>query len=187
MGLENQKKGQLFIWTAFLISLLFFIGFIGMKRAFTVSETYDLDFYFNNIKTEIPKALNFGLNRSEPTKTLINFSTFIKVVMNERGADLKLLWLFTKGYNNSINMTIGNFLDKDETIGINISGIFKSIKVSNNSTNSTIFSPVDQDFNLTVNFDGYIKRLSMVRDKVNLYAFLNISRGIEFIQGDIVG
>jgi hypothetical protein len=183
----GSLRGQFFLWGAFLICLLFFLGFIGMKGTFVTTETQDMEFFFGNIEKELPKALNLGLNGSGAVNTLVNFSRFLESSMGERYIDMKLLWLFTEASGTDVNITVGNFLGADETIGLNLSGSFKNLTVPYNSTNSTVFSLVSQTFNLTVSFAGHRKTVGMVRDKVNLYGFINLSRGKEFVQGDISG
>lgn len=180
-------KGQFFLWGAFLICLLFFVGFTGLKGTSVAAGTEDVEFFYGNLEEELPRALNLGLNGSGAAATLMNFSRFLDREMGERNMELKLLWLFTESSGTSLNITAGNFLGADVVVGLNLSGSFKNLTVPHNGTNSSVFSSVGQSFNLTVTLPGHSKTVEMVRDKTSFYGFLNLSRGREFVQGDIAG
>lgn len=184
---DKRIKGQFFLWGALLLVIAFFIGSVGLTQKIIVTESDDMSFYSDNIKKEIPKALNFGLNESNGTSTLVDFSRFLDSVLAERMIKYSSIWLVSEKNDTGVDITVGNFLDKNITITLNISTTSKNLFVKDNSTNKTTFTSVNPSFTLKIEYDGTTKTLNWNRDKVNLYVRYNLTRGKKRIIEEITG
>ena len=97
------------------------------------------------------------------------------------------IWLVSEKNDTGVDITVGNFLDKNITITLNISTTSKNLFVKDNSTNKTTFTSVNPLFTLKIEYDGTTKTLNWNRDKVNLYVRYNLTRGKKRIIEEITG
>ncbi len=176
---KNRKKGQFFLLSAIIVATLFYIGFYITHAGPLISvstETEDMKYVLYNLQNEYPRVFNDAASESNESGRLSDFTLFSRSAVSEKIINYTALWLYTKNTTSGINITIGNFLEGDVIVSINISGTAKNVSVPYEGTNSTIFSSVGQFFNMTINFNSREKKLSMTREKRNLYAYLRLSR-----------
>ena len=173
-------KGQFFIIGAILIITLFFTG-LPQKDALIKEKTNDIVFLFDNVNREYPFALNNALNMTateDPSiDRLMNFTRFADRLLSERLINFSSLWVVGWNTSSNFNITVGNFLQYDTVVLLNLSGTEFNLSVNFNSTNSTTFSSVSDTFNINISFEGNSENTTWVRDKVNLYTFLIMQRG----------
>ncbi len=188
-------KGQFFILGAVLLCSLFFIG-MPPPEAITMVFTGDLSYLHENIREELPRALNLGVNQSRSYQNLLNFTRFIYDKMEERNINFTAVWLITEYmepdnplYSN-LNVSIGNFLGQETNFTVNISvgssETIQSVVVSDNSTGSLTFqaSAIDGIYNLTVSFNNYEKKITLPRGRVSIYSRIELERTGETIIGE---
>jgi hypothetical protein len=176
-------KGQFFLLGAILIvGLIFWV--LPKPDVLVESHTEDITYLFKNIQNELPRALNLGINESRPIDHLKNFTLYIDSKMSEHLINFTCLWIVTEGDSalSELNITVGNFLGYTTTIILNLSGAVKNLVVFPDSTNSTIFSSVQSEFNLTIKFNGEEENVRWQRDKINLYAMIELKRGENLIK-----
>jgi len=149
-----------------------------------------------NIREELPRALNLGVNQSRSYQNLLNFTRFIYDKMEERNINFTGMWLITEYmepdnplYSN-LNVSIGNFLGQETNFTVNISvgssETIQSVVVSDNSTGSLTFqaSAIDGIYNLTVSFNNYEKKITLPRGRVGIYSRIELERAGENIIGE---
>ncbi len=188
-------KGQFFILGAVLLCALFFIG-MPPPEAITMVFTGDLSYLHENIREELPRALNLGVNQSRSYQNLLNFTRFIYDKMEDRNINFTGMWLVTEYmepdnplYSN-LNVSIGNFLGLETNFTVNISvgssETVQSLVISDNSTGSLTFqaSAIDGIYNLTVSFNNYEKKITLPRGRVSIYSRIELERTGENIIGE---
>jgi hypothetical protein len=183
---RRKLKGQFFLWGALLIVIALFVGSTSFTQRVVVTEADDMSFYSENIRKEIPKAFNLGLNRSDAIDTMSDFSRFLDTMLADKFIEYSSLWLVSEKNGTGLNITVGNFMDKDVTMVLNISSVSKNLFIPSNSTNWTTFDSVDPTFELKINYNSINKTLNWWRDKVNLYVYFNLTREKRKVLEDIV-
>lgn len=172
-------KGQFFVLGAIIIITLFFAG-LPPKDGLIKEKTDDIVFLFDNVNREYPFALNNALNMSDDADSsidrLMNFTRFTDRLLSERLINYSSLWVVGWNISSNFNITVGNYLQYDTIVLLNLSGTEFNLSVSFNSTNSTVFSASDT-FSMNISFGGYSKNSTWVRDRVNLYTFIIMQRG----------
>jgi len=185
---RKTRKGQFFILGAFLLCALFYMG-IPKSSQLTASPTYDLIYISNNLGKEIPNALNLGLNESQPIEHLENFTRFVRRVMLAHSTNFTVLWIVTENIStNDLNITVGNFLGSNKTLNITIGASSINITAPDNTTNSTSFgSDPGTEFNMTILFDSQNRTVEWQRDKLNIYALIQLKRGNNIQKREVTG
>ncbi|HDD46148.1 MAG TPA: hypothetical protein ENG42_01620, partial [Candidatus Aenigmarchaeota archaeon] len=104
-------KGQYFIVASIIFSSIFFstMLLVVTPEFIPESEHRELVYFMENLLQEYPYAFDDGINNSKELGYLKNFTLFARQIGAEHNIELHALWFFTK-YNNSLNITIGNFL-----------------------------------------------------------------------------
>ncbi len=183
----HQRKGQFFILGAFMLCTLFYMG-IPRGGQLVMPVTQDLTYLSDNLEREIPNVLNLGLNESKPMEYLKNFTGFVERIMLERLANFTTLWIVTENIStNDLNITVGNFLDSSKTVNITIGATSQNLTAPDNATNSTTFTGIASAFNMTILFDTENATVEWQRDKVNIYAFIQLRRGDNLLKKEITG
>ncbi|MBN2102352.1 MAG: hypothetical protein JW716_05780 [Candidatus Aenigmarchaeota archaeon] len=185
----GQVKGQYFLLGAIIIITLFFTGFYLVKNESIFSSSYkadDLKYLFYNMQSEYPRVFNYGINESDITVELRNFTEFSRSIYSSNILNFTTLLIYTTNISDNLNVTIVNYLGYDTEVELNISGTLKNLTVTDEGLNSTIFSAVNPKFVMTVKFNSQEKQLSMVRDKYNLYTYLQLRRKSEIIKGSVL-
>ncbi len=176
-------KGQFFMLGAILLASMFFIA-LPMTGYVIKTVSEDLDYISDNIENEFPRALN--LIADSDIERLKDFSVFVDNQITQRSADFKNLWVVTKPEGGDVNITVGNFLDEDINIALNVSNTIEIMFMPSGTTNSVMFYNVPSQFVLRVTFPGIDKELKFQRDKINLYSFFSISRGENIVKKEMV-
>jgi len=188
--------GQFFLLGAFLLIALFYVG-MQFGKPLVHTDTKNLHYIIDNVKTELPHALNLGINKTTPTPIMTNFTRYLDESLYF--VNFSTLWIYTDnidfgsligGFTETLNVTLGNFLDYSVTVNVTVDGTSKDITIVNNETNSTAFEvdiTADRYFNMTVKFDGTTRQMNnTVLDKYNLYALIKVQRGGDFIKEELV-
>ncbi len=180
-------KGQFFLVGAFFLILLFYMGISAyLSPSYVSTSTREgISDLFENIESEYPRAFNFGLNGSEPVKTLVNFTDYAIDIMKGRGLGLEVLWLVTENSSGDLNVTVGNFLGYYTTFTLNVSGDVKEFGIGNGDTDSLLFTSPPSEFGLGLNFNTTEKNLLLEKYKANLYSVLGMRKGEDMITGEI--
>jgi len=182
-------KGQFFVLGAIMIVTLFFSG-LPRGDFLKVERTEDLVYLFDNIEREFPVALNNALNTTSNINSsiadLFNFTRFVDRLMTERLTNYTTLWVVSWNISTTdINITAGNFLKYNTTVSLNVSSTVNNISVNHNTTNSTTFSSVSSEFNITIIYGSEEETFTWRRDKVNMYALIQVGRGEDLIRDSI--
>jgi len=188
MVVKNKvgMSGQFFIVGAILLSIAFYMG-LSAAKPLTTAPTTDMVYLSANIHRELPRALNFGLLDGTPEDTLMDFTRYIYRLMRERYINFTILWVVMRGNGtDAVEVIVGNLMGREVMVNLSMPGISRSITVPNNSTSTTILSAVPEQFNLTIQQPVKSKTVEWRRDKVNLYAFVKLLRGKDFIQDETV-
>jgi len=185
---KQRKKGQFFILGAILICSLFFIG-LPRFTPLIKQPSSDLPYISSNLQSELPNALNIGLNGSAMLDTMTNFSHFLETKLRGRKINYTSLWLVMHNQSSGVNVTGGNFLGEEITISINITdgsgSTVESLIIPKGTNNSTLFSSVENTYNITIAFSDQEESESYPRDKVSLYAFYRLTRSNDVIKNHI--
>jgi hypothetical protein len=179
-------KGQFFILGAILICSLFFMG-LPRFAPIIKQPSGDIAYLSSNLQSELPHALNLGLNESDPIDRLTNFTHFLETKLQERNINYTSMWLIIQNQSSTdLNVTGGNFLGEDVSISINVTdgsgSTVNGLILLNGSTNSTTFSSVDPEFNITITFADQEESAEMPRDKTGLYAYYRLTRDDDVIK-----
>lgn len=177
-------KGQFFVLGALLLASLFFIG-LPITGYIITTASDDLNYFSLNIESEFPHALNLVIDDGDIEK-LSDFSTFIDNQLTQRNAVFKNLWVITEGQGNDVNVSMGNFLDEDITIVLNISNTIEMLFMPSGSVDSVMFYGVPARFTLRVTFPEVDRELDFQRDKINLFSFFSLSRGDDVLRKEVV-
>lgn len=186
--MERKMKGQYFLISGIILTTLFYIGFYltNTSSLLTLSfESDDMKYILYNVEDEYPRVFNFGINDSDITGYLSDYTLFTKDTLSGNLINFTSLWIYTINESDDLNITAGNFLGYDTIVSINISGTVRNISVGNEDTNSTLFPSPGESFNVTVSFNTNEKKLSMLRDKYNIYAYMQLKRMDEIVKGGI--
>lgn len=171
-------KGQFFILGAVILIVALSSGINPIRGAMVSIPTEDIPYFSSNLKSEFPRAFNFGLQSGTPAQTLSSFSRFVNSTLLEHYMNFSTFWVYAKGDGSTtLQFTAGNFLGSDTSLHLNLNGALKSISVPNNSTNSVTFTGVPSDFNITIMYGDESDTVEWVRDKGNLYCLFKIIRG----------
>ncbi len=182
-------KGQYYLLGAIILTMLFFTGLYLVKTESMFTTSYksdDMKFLFYDIQSEYPRAFNFGINESDITGKLRNFTEFTNNMLTGSLINFTSLWIYTINISDNLNVTVGNHLGYDTIVQLNISGSVQNLSVMDGGINSTIFPVVGSKFNMTVNFNSNQKKLSMMRDKYNLYSYIQLQRANEMTKGGVL-
>ena len=177
-------KGQFFVLGAILLASLFFVG-LPITGYMTKTVSDNLNQFSDNIEAEFPKAMNLAIDAGN-IERLGEFSTFIDYQLSQRNTQFRNLWLSTEGIGNDVNITMGNYLDQDITIILNISDTIQMVFMPAETIDSVEFVNVAEQFTLRMTFPEIDRELNMQRDKINLYSFFGISRGDDVIRKEVL-
>jgi len=180
---RRKLKGQFFLIAGLLLALMFFAGLPTAGTLVQTPVAADLKYAYENIEYEFARALNLGLNESDQIDTLKNFTVFMTNSLSTRSIALDTLWAVSEGNTSSmINVTVGNFLASAVNVTLNLTDAggthtITYMDVPKDSANWTEFHSVTSDFNLTLAFNDDSGTVEWERDKVNIYALVNMTRG----------
>lgn len=166
--------------------LIFYLGIsaylhnIGLTR-----PDYEFQNFIENVKNEYPRAFNLGLNNSMPIETLYNFTIWCKEISENRGINLKILWIVTWNVSEDLNVTVGNFMGYKENLTIEISGEKKDIVIDDGKINSLFFEEPPSNFSLKINFNTKEKNVILEKHKFNIYLFLEAEKNGDKIVEEI--
>jgi hypothetical protein len=166
-----EMKGQFFLLGAVLLIVTFYIAL----PLFQPMQKSELGFVARNIANEYIKVANFGL------PYVINWSEWI----GKKVDNFSSIWLFAIGNGSHVNLTIGNWLGKNITVALNISGNLYNLFVKNASINWTSFSSNEQ-FNITINWTES-RQFSWLRDKNNFWALVTIEQAKDKFRAEVEG
>lgn len=181
----KKRKGQFFIIGALVIIILMYTG-LTLSEPIIKSPEADLGFFFNNINSEYPRALNFGLAENDVT-VLQDFTRFLDDRMMRHYANLTALWVVLEGDGSTtVQVTAGNYLKKDTVVSVDLTGTPEELSVQHDSTNSTSIGGVSSTYTLVVSFGSVNETVSLERDKANLYVFYSLTRGEDLVKNEII-
>lgn len=179
----KRRKGQFFLIGGLLLAVIFFMG---LPKPYPLAQqpvVEDLKYVYENLETEFPRALTLGLNSTAAIDTLQNFTRFIDSTLESRYMGFDSLWVVSRGNTSiMINVSVGNFLAANVNITLNLTdaggtSTIQYINVTANRTNSIEFHSVTSDFNLSISYNSETETLVWERDKANIYALINLTRG----------
>jgi len=178
-----KVKGQFFILGAVLICALFYIG-LPLYGPQLHSYRKDLSFASGDMESEFPRALNLGIKEGSGTGTLADFSRFAGSTLSGQNMKFQSLWVVTEPQPLGVQVTVGNFMGQDQALSITVDGTPQNLDVPDNSTESRFFSS-SENFQISIQFPGHSRTGTWVRNKVNLYAFMEIARGSDRVVEEI--
>jgi hypothetical protein len=182
---SGTRKGQFFIIGAIFICVLLFFG-IAPTIQITESTADDMTMLADNLQKEMPHALNIGINSSDPTGTLYNFTEFSENAVAERGVDLDVFWVVFSPMEDSVNVSAGNFMDTARTIGVNVSGTYKDLYVGTDAVNSTVFAVTGYTFEVRLGIDGEETRATLLSNKTSIYSAISMERGDDIVRKELL-
>ncbi len=138
-----------------------------------------------NMESEFPKALNLGLKSGSGTSSLADFSVFSRDALAGQNVRLRSLWLVAEPYGSDLLVTVGNFMGENLSVNVTVEGESRSIYVHENSTEIAVFSGVPDSFQMAVQFPGHSRTGTWAREKVNLYAFMELAMGSDAVVEEI--
>lgn len=177
-------KAQFFVLGAILLASLFFVG-MPLTGYIIKPLSEDLNCFAENIEEEFPNTLNLVIESGD-IERLGDFSRFMDSQMNQRNADFRNLWVIAEGQGSNVNVTVGNYLDEDVTVILNISNTVNMILMPSGTTDSVMFFSVPAQYTLRVSFPGLDRELSYQRNKINLYSYFSLSREDDVIIEEVV-
>ncbi len=178
----KKLKGQFFLIAGILLTIMFFTGMPKPDILVQTPTVEDIKYIYENIEREMPRALTLGLNQSAQIETLRNFTAFIDNILKERHITFESLWVTSEGNTSiMINISVGNFLGSSTNVTLNMTddsgtSVIEYLEPADGATGSVEFHSVTSDFNLTIAYNDELKTVEWERDKVNLYALVNITR-----------
>ena len=177
-------KAQFFILGALLLATLFFAGLpITGHLVRTVSD--DMEQFSENLEMEFPHAMNLA-NDLGDIERLGDFSAFADSQITQRNAEFRNLWVVTEPIGSNVNVTVGNYLDEDMTVVLNISNNIQMLLIPANAEDSVMYFGVPSQFLLRVTVPELDRELTLQRDKINMYSFFSLSRGEDFIRKEVL-
>lgn len=184
---RSPRKGQFFLLGAFLVSALFFIG-LPKNTPFDVETNYDVNYIMKNLQKEMPNAYNLGVAGGDFLGTMKNFTWFSGNVLRARRMPFGTLLFFgTNSSPTDFNVTVFNYLGRNQTVNITIGGTTSELFAANNQSNNTVFSGPGATFNISFKHAIDEKNVTWVRDKHSIYGVLNITRSSSVVITDFLG
>jgi len=178
---RKRMKGQFFLIAGLLLCIMFFMG-LPKPEPLQEPTIEDIKYVYENIERDFSHALTLGLNESAAIDTMKNFTNFTYITLSARYIGFDSLWVISEGNTSTIiNVSVGNFLDNEVNVTLTLTrasgtSTIKYVNATKNSANSTEFHTVTSDFNLTIAYNDESKTVEWERDKVNLYALVNLTR-----------
>ncbi len=184
---KKRMKGQYFLLGAILLCSLFFMGLPPGQQVFE-APSQDLDYVLGNLEREIPHVLNLGLDDGSPRTVMENFTSWTRDMTKEFLIDLSSFWLFAEGDPSTGNVivSVGNYLGSDVTIALDLDGDQRNLIVQDGDSDSTTFVSVAPTYQLSVRFGSEYRNFGWNRDKVNLFALIELERSGNIARKDVV-
>ncbi|MFH0956554.1 MAG: hypothetical protein V1813_01685, partial [Candidatus Aenigmatarchaeota archaeon] len=139
-----------------------------------------------NMAAEMPRALNIGINSSDPSGTLISFCNFSRSTAETRGLDMEAVFVIFEASPSGISASAGNAAGEDATVGIDVSGTYRELTVPAGMVNSTAFAAGGENFDVSVSVDGETSYVTIPSNKTSLVATVTLSRGDTLIRKEIL-
>lgn len=119
---KTTSKGQFFIVGALLICSVMFIS-LPLSAPLIAQPSSDLGYISENLRAELPRALDMGLNESAPLARLANFTRFVERALAERRINYTSLLLVMKNDTGTyLNVTGLNSMGEAVDVFFNVSG-----------------------------------------------------------------
>jgi hypothetical protein len=178
-------KGQFFLIGAVFVCMLIYAGTAPLI-AVQGGQPQDMQMLSDNMASEIPRALNIGINESEPAGTLISFANFSRDASAARGMDVAVVFVTFESTASGTLATAGNAAGDDAIVGIDFGGTYSELSVAAGGVNSTVFAAAGDTFDASVTVGGFTIDATMPGDKTSLVAAVTISRGGAVIRKEIL-
>ncbi len=174
----KRRKGQFFILGALALVILFSANLTMVQPIVSGPDSY-IRYFSDNMQGELPRALNLGLNQSDPEAVMLNFSRFVQEEMSSRSINYSSLWLVAEGNESTsdVNVTVGNFMWGSRLVSITLDGVQKQLHVADNSSNTTGYSSVPPLYNITISYGSTSMTYEWQRAKTSLYAYISLEKG----------
>jgi hypothetical protein len=182
---SGTRKGQFFMIGAVFICALLFMGLSPVMRV-TEAPADDMGFLAENLRKELPHALNIGINSSDPLGVLCNFTDFSRNALTGRGIDLDAMWVVFIPGDGSVNVSVGNFMDTQKTVGINVSGTYSELSVDPDAVNSDIFTVTGFTYDAVLTVDGEATPATLLSDKTSIYSAISLERGENVVRKELL-
>jgi hypothetical protein len=178
-------KGQFFLVGALVVCMLLYAGLVPFSWV-QDDVSQDVRALSGNMEEEMPRALNIGVNTSDPSGTLIAFCNFSRENAALRGLDMEAVFVVFEASPSGIMATAGNAAGEDATVGIDVLGTYRELSVPAGMINSTAFAAGGQTFDVSVSVGGETSYATIPSNKTSLLATLTISRGDTLIRKEIL-
>ncbi len=185
MPTGGRMKGQFFIIGALLICSLLYIG-LAPTISVTVADSADMGRLAENMESELPHALNIGAVSPGVPGALMGFSNFSADAAHGRGISMKCLWVAIEPGQGSVNVTVGNLMGAEETVGIDVDGTYMAVRVPDGAFNYTELPVSGPSFTVNITHADGGTAAEMPSNKTSLYAFLQLSRGGDVTRKEIL-
>ncbi len=182
---SGARKGQFFMIGAVFICVLMFFG-ISPAIQLTDVPSEDMGFLAENLQEELPRALNIGINSSDSLGTLYNFTGFSGDILSGRGIDLYVLWVVFEPCDGEVNVSAGNFMGEQKTVGINVSGTYSGLSVDSDAVDSDVFAISGYTFDAEVTMDGETMQAELLSNKTSIYSFISLERGEHVVRKELL-
>ncbi|UCD07907.1 MAG: hypothetical protein JSW41_03000 [Candidatus Aenigmatarchaeota archaeon] len=180
-------KAQFFILGAILLCSLFFIG-LPPGQPLVQSPLQDMDYILQNLEREFPHALNLGLEDENPRQTMEDFTSWVRGLTQNFLLNFSSFWVFAEGdpLTGNVVVSLGNYMGSDMNVNLDLDGDQRNVFVQDGDSQSTTFSSVGSSYDLSVQFGNEARSFTWQRDKVNLFALIELVRGENIARSDVV-
>jgi hypothetical protein len=178
-------KGQFFIVGGLLVCALLFFG-MGAGMSMSRSSTTDMQRMADNVAREVPRALNIGINSSDPVGVLENFTAFWMGIAGGRRMGPSCYWAVFRPDGDYVNVSVGNFLGSTADFGVNVSDDYDVIQVTDGSVGSSLFTASGYSLNATVTVGGGSSGAVLLRNKTSVIGEVSLERGGNILKKEIL-
>lgn len=178
-------KGQFFLIGAVIVCMMLYAASAPLVNV-QGGPDQDISALSENMEKEMPRALNIGINASDPAGTLISFANFSRSAAVSRGMDLSVVFVIFESTGSGTVATAGNAAAGQAIIGIDVDGTYAELSVPAGSVNSTQFPAAGDTFDFSVTAGGLTTDATMPGGKTGLFAISTISRGGVVLRKEIL-
>jgi hypothetical protein len=181
----KRMKGQFFLVGALVVCMLLYAGLAPLSVVQS-EPAHDVSALSNNMQAEMPRALNIGINSSDPAGTLISFCNFSRSAAANRDIEMEGVFLVFEAFPTGIVASAGNAAAEDITVGVSVSGTYRELTVPAGAINVTTFPAAGETFDVYMYHSGETSYVTIPSNKTSLIATVILSRGGTVIRKEIL-
>lgn len=185
----RQRKGQFFLLGAILICTLFF-AMLPAHNIVGTGKTLDMSILSENLKSEIPQALNLILLDGGNPAELGDFMDFVRDSSAERYISFQGLWVVFEPDPSSpgdVDIHAGNWMRTPVSLYVVVDSIGVNMNLDYQETATRSLSGVSPSPDMQVSFQDRSWSVTLSRDKTSLYSFTSLTRGNDVVVSETSG